>query len=125
MMGNAMGIAGGIAGKMAALGLVGLTILGTGCTKKEDRMLFDGFYFKSRAAAVERKTSLADFTVTVRDVSQSLEGARAAGGYEGTRYCIRNFGNSRIDWAVGPDTDPGLLSLADNTLVFRGTCLRP
>ena len=115
----------GIAGRMAALGLVGLMILGAGCSKKEDRMRFDGHYFKTKSAAVDRKTSLAPFTVTVKDVAQSLEGARAAGGYEGTRYCIKNFGNSRIDWAVGPDTDPAQLRIADNTLVFRGTCQRP
>ena len=48
-----------------------------------------------------------------------------AGGYAGTRYCIEKFGNSRIDWAVGPDTEPGRLTIADNTLVFRGTCQRP
>lgn len=111
--------------RIVALGLAGLLTVTAGCNQKDKRTLFDGMYFKTKAAAVDRKVTLADFTVTVKDVAQSLDAARQAGGYAGTRYCIENFGSSRIDWAVGPDTEPGRLTIADNTLVFRGTCQRP
>ena len=66
-----------------------------------------------------------DFVVSVKDASVSLDGARAAGGYEGTRYCIANYGTSRIDWTVGPDTEPQNLVIDKDTLNFQGTCLRP
>ncbi len=93
-----------------------------GCTPIEDRITFGGYYFRADAKAIDKKKTLAEFTVTVRDVAQSLDGARAAGGYEGTSYCIKNFGTSRIDWVVGPATDPGDLRIVDERLVFQGTC---
>lgn len=110
---------------LAVFGLAALVVLIAGCTKKDERVLFDGLYFKAKAAPVDRKKTLAEFVVSVQDVSQSLEGARAAGGYEGTRYCIANYGTSRIDWTVGPETEPQQLVIDKDTLSFRGTCLRP
>lgn len=110
---------------VAALGLVGGLALGAGCTKREDRMLFEGHYFKAKAQAIDKKATLADFTVSVKDVSASLDGARAAGGYEGTRYCIQNFGSSRIDWTIGPETEPQHLPIDKDTLTLQGTCIRP
>lgn len=110
----------------AGLALVAaLAILAGGCTKKDDRVLFDGLYFKSKASAIDKKKTLAEFTVTVNDVSQSLDAARSAGGYEGTRYCVQNFGSSKIDWTVGPETEPQFLTIDKDTLTFQGTCLRP
>ncbi|MFC3117986.1 DUF5333 family protein [Jhaorihella thermophila] len=29
-----------------------------------------------------------------------------AGAYEATRYCIENYGSSRILWEIGPETEP-------------------
>ncbi|MEM7319107.1 MAG: hypothetical protein AAF408_08810 [Pseudomonadota bacterium] len=104
----------------AAIGL-------SGCNRnnKENRILFDGQNFRVKVKTVDKKKSLADFTVSVRDVSRSLDGAREAGRYNGIRYCIEKFGSSQINWAVGPDTDPAQLRIEDNELVFRGTCQRP
>lgn len=112
-------------GRIAALGLALLLAAVAGCTKKDDRVLFNGLYFKTKARPIDKKKTLAEFTVTVKDVAQSLDAAREAGGYEGVRYCIANFGSSRIDWTVGPETEPGQLTIVDNTLVFQGTCKRP
>ena len=100
----------------AALGLAA-------CNADDKRIAFDGRYFKAKAQPVDKKVTLADFTVTVKGVSASYEGARAAGGYEGTRYCIEKYGTSKIDWAVGPDTEG--LSVIDDTITLRGTCQRP
>lgn len=90
------------------------------CTEKEDRILFEGIYFRAKAGPVDKKTSLQDFEVTVKKANQSLEGAREAGRYEGTRYCVQTFGSSKITWTRGPD-DEGL-TLNDDKLILRGTC---
>lgn len=108
-----------VAGLMAAL---------AACSGKEEkRIRFDGHYFPAKARAADKKRSMAEFTVEVQRVSQSLDGARAAGEYEGIRYCITtaNYGSSKIDWAVGPDTAPQDLTIVKDTLTFRGTCGKP
>lgn len=112
---------------LALTATAALLVATTGCTRQrqEDRVLFDGQSFRAKASVVDKKTSLADFRVQVRDVSRSFEGAIAAGEYEGTRYCIEKYGNSRIDWSVGPETDPARLPVVDDTLTFSGTCRRP
>lgn len=92
-----------------------------GNNRAEDRILFDGVDFRMKARTIDRN-DLAGFTVEVRPVSASLEGARAAGEYEGIRYCIENYGNSRIKWETGPETDPETLAIENDTLVFKGRC---
>lgn len=89
-----------------------------GC-QTQDRILFDGKYFRTKASKVDKQHD--QFTVTVRNASQSIEGAREAGRYEATRYCVGKYGSSDIAWAVGPDT-PGALRLVDDKLIFRGAC---
>lgn len=94
-------------------------------TKSSDRVLFDGNYFRATAKPVNKKVTPTEFTVTVSGVSASVEGAREAGRFEGTKYCIQNFGSSRIKWAVGPDTEPQNLRIENDKLTFAGTCQRP
>lgn len=110
--------------KLAVGGLcLGALLLTAGCQTRENRLVpFDGFRYKAKAAAVDKKVTRADFTVTVWAVSQSLTGARAAGGYEGTKYCIKEYGSSRIEWIVGPDTPPENYRIVDDTLTFSGKC---
>ncbi|MBI6630230.1 hypothetical protein JAO82_10090 [Pontibaca sp. S1109L] len=81
---------------------------------------FDGVYFKAKAAAVNKTVTRSVFIVQVADASQSITGAREAGRYEGTRYCIENYGTSDIIWEIGPD-NPELV-LADDTLTLKGMC---
>ncbi|WP_298846636.1 hypothetical protein [uncultured Ruegeria sp.] len=91
----------------------------------EDRILFDGKSFRTKAKVVDKKASPTDFTVVVKGVSASLDGAREAGRHEGTKFCVQNFGSSRINWKVGPDTEPQNLRISDDQLTFAGTCQRP
>jgi hypothetical protein len=93
--------------------------------REKDQILFDGQAFRTKASAVDKRRTRAEFTVTIDDVARSLDGAREAGRYQGTRYCIENYGNSDIEWAVGPDTDPAKLRVVDGRLTFQGTCQRP
>jgi hypothetical protein len=98
-------------------------LVASGCTKREDKLTpFDGHYFKAKIKPVDKKASRADFTTTIWAVSQSLDGARQAGHYEGTKYCIAQYGSSKINWAVGPDTAPENLTIVDDTLTFAGRC---
>ena len=102
---------------------VGALLVSAGCAKREDRLLpFDGFLYKAKAGPVDKKVSRADFTATVWEVSQSLEGARQAGHYEATKYCIKEYGSSKVAWSVGPDTPPENLRIVDDTLTFSGRC---
>jgi len=95
------------------------------CTPKDKRILFDGHYFKTKAKAVDRKVSVAEFRVEVKNTGQSLEGARAAGAYAGTRYCIENYGSSQIVWARGPEDEPQNLVFDRDSLILQGTCQKP
>ncbi|WP_425046164.1 hypothetical protein [Primorskyibacter sp. S87] len=105
------------------LAAAALVLAGTlGCTRPENRVLFDGLYFPSKSKAVDKKVSRAEFTATVNKVSQSFDSARKAAEYEGIRYCIVNYGTSRIDWLVGPDTDPAQLRIEKDSLTYQGTC---
>ncbi|WP_209504448.1 MULTISPECIES: hypothetical protein [unclassified Ruegeria] len=109
---------------IVVLALAGVSACGL-VKPSADRLLFDGKSFRTKAKVVDKKTSPADFTVVVKGVSASLDGAREAGRHEGTKFCIQNFGSSRIAWKVGPDTDPQKLSISDDQLTFAGTCQRP
>lgn len=90
------------------------------CNKDKEQTLFDGVAFKTRA--VKENKDLSVFVVTVSPVSASLDGAREAGRYQGTRYCIENYGTSTIHWTVGPDTDPASLVIDKDTAIFKGKC---
>ena len=80
---------------------------------------FDGARF---GAKLSKGDSREEFSVLVREPSKSLTGAREAGRYEGTKYCIQNFGTSEIIWSNGPDDADESLVITDNTLVFQGRC---
>lgn len=89
--------------------------------RRDERVLFEGEYFRTKAARIDR-SKRQDFTVQVGNISQSFQGALEAGRYEGTRYCIEEFGTSDIIWVSGPDDDPETLQIANDRLTLRGTC---
>jgi len=99
-----------------------LVLLGVlaACTSDDDRVAFDGQYFNAKVRKVDGQYDV--FTVTVKGVSRSFEGARAAGEYEAIRYCVNTYGNSDIIWTVGPDTPPAQLQIAKDTITFQGIC---
>ncbi|WP_170788375.1 hypothetical protein [Ruegeria lacuscaerulensis] len=94
-------------------------------TPSSQRVAFDGHFFKTKVKQVDKKASPTDFTVLVNDVSTSLDGARAAAQHEAIKFCIANFGSSRIDWAVGPFTETEKLRISDDKITFIGRCRRP
>ncbi|WP_299945030.1 hypothetical protein [uncultured Ruegeria sp.] len=104
------------------------TLLVSACgtaPSRATRVAFDGIYFRASAKHVNKKATPSEFTVTVNGVSQSFDGAREAARYEGTKFCIQNFGSSRIVWKVGPDTEPQNLRIEKDKLTYAGRCQRP
>ncbi len=103
--------------------ILGVAVVIAACTPREEkREAFDGAYFKTKTSAVDKKATRAVFTTTITGVSQTLDGARQAAAYEGTRYCIEQYGTSQIAWTIGPDTEPQNLRIVDDKLTFSGRC---
>ena len=103
------------------LALMTVTMLG-GCVERSKRVLFDGKHYPTRERAVS-KEDRNSFTVSVRRASQGIDGAREAGRHGGSKYCIKNFGTSEIDWAVGPDDAAASLVQSNGNLVLSGRCI--
>lgn len=103
-----------------AMTVLVLTAALAACGSNDDRIPFDGQIFNAKAKKVEGQFDT--FTVTVKGVSKSLDGARQAGEYEGVRYCVNTYGNSDIAWTVGPETPAEQLRIENDTLVYSGVC---
>ncbi|MGR3803574.1 hypothetical protein [Marinibacterium profundimaris] len=102
--------------------LVAVTVTG-GCSSgffsSREAVLFDGIDFRRKAKTPDRNDRKS-FQVTVRPVSASMSAARRAGKYEGTSYCINNFGNSDIKWQIGPEAE--VVPVENDTLTLVGRC---
>lgn len=90
------------------------------CSNDDDLIAFDGKFFRTKVKKVDKQWDV--FTVEIRDVSQSLEGARQSGQYAGIEYCVGQFGTSDVIWTVGPDTPAEQLRIVDDRMTFRGRC---
>lgn len=96
-------------------------LLVSGCNgARADKVAFDGVNFRSNASAIDKQRDF--FEISVKPASSSIDGAREAGRYESTRYCIENFGTSTVDWLQGPDAAAGTLNIVNDSLILRGTC---
>jgi len=93
-----------------------------GCTKKSERLLFNGAYYPIKARAADKAERTA-FTVSVRRADQGLKGAREAGRHGGKEYCLNNFGTSEIVWTVGPDAPDRVLAGMGGSLALSGKCV--
>lgn len=91
-----------------------------GCTAQEDKIAFDGKYFRTKLSKVDGQRDV--FTLLVKNASQSIDGAREAARYEATVYCVNTYGSSDITWAVGPDAPAENLRLNGDSLTFSGSC---
>lgn len=110
----------GFSRRVAVAVLAGAVMALTACTQKDDRVYFEGNYYRGKAKKAGDDPLF--FAATVNRVSQSFEGARQAVEYEATRYCIANYGTSRIRWSVGPDTPAEALVVVKDTLTYQGKC---
>jgi hypothetical protein len=105
--------------RLRVISVLALVVLAA-CTKQDRQVAFDDIYFKAKTSRLG--DDLADFTTTVEGVSVAVHAALEAGRYEGTKYCIANYGTSSIAWTVGPDTDPEDLDIVGDALTLQGRC---
>ena len=49
-----------------------------------------------------------------------LEGARQGGGDEAGKYCIKEYGTSKMDWVIGPETET--IIPVDDKIRLEGYC---
>lgn len=105
--------------KVSIISLLALTTLAA-CGVGDTAVLFDGMQYKGRLEV--DKENRRNFVATVSPVSQGLEGAREAAHYEGTRYCVRNYGRSDIAWVLDPEAEATALNIAEDTLTVQGRC---
>jgi hypothetical protein len=87
-------------------------------TLEENKVSFDGYYFPYKL--VRNKADDRSFDLTVKRANRSLLGAREAGRYEATRFCIKIFGTSDIKWFLDPDDEN--ISLTGRVLKLSGQC---
>ena len=74
-------------------------------------------------AKLQKGEDRRDFTVTVDARGAPLNRARESARYEATRYCLRRFGNSNIDWVMDASgTDWASARTTDGDLIVRGRC---
>ena len=107
--------------RTATLALITVVMV-AGCTERAKRVFFDGKFYPTREKAVN-KDDRASFVVTVRKAQQGLDGAREAGRHGGSKYCIKNFGTSEIEWVNGPDDPEETLQLNNGSLTLAGRCI--
>jgi hypothetical protein len=88
-----------------------------------ERKSFDGAFFKTGAKKLS-KDDISYITAYAKPASQSVTGARAAVAYEGTKYCIENFGTSKINWSMDPRNEETTLPNDKDELIAQGRCLR-
>ncbi|MEM8774920.1 MAG: hypothetical protein AAGF53_07790 [Pseudomonadota bacterium] len=89
--------------------------------QNDEKVLFDGINFrtKSKSASKDRMS----FVITVPGAERNLAAARAAGEYEGTNYCVQNFGTSDVTWSNGPEAEDDALNFKGSRLTFEGRCV--
>jgi hypothetical protein len=87
-------------------------------TLEENKVSFDGYYFPYKLA--RNKADDRSFDLTVKRANRSLLGAREAGRYEATRFCIKIFGTSDIKWFLDPDDEN--IGLTGRVLKLSGQC---
>jgi hypothetical protein len=90
------------------------------CTPRDQIPSFDGIKFRAKLSQVEKQRD--QFLVNVYKASQSLAGAREAGRYEATKYCINQYGTSDIVWITGPNLEDEGLTITNDKLQLRGAC---
>ncbi|WP_246040430.1 hypothetical protein [Roseovarius arcticus] len=97
------------------------TLALTACGKPGSRVRFDDNYYPAKLSKVGDRRE--DFVVTVQDPGQGIAGAREAGRYEATRYCVETFGDSDISWQAGYDPDNRASVIDNGRLILRGQCV--
>ncbi|KIC10090.1 hypothetical protein RA19_13150 [Leisingera sp. ANG-M1] len=104
-------------------GLVAVAALAAcGSTATSNRPVYDGVPFKVKAKPIDKKTDPATFSIEIKNAGRSIKGAREAAAHGGTKYCVQNYGSSKIAWVADPMDEEAQLTLTDGRAIFQGTC---
>ena len=104
-------------GNFLLISLSVLLLLGCSARINENRVHFDGILFNAK---LKIGASKKDFEIIVPRSDRSLVGAKEAGRYEATIYCVNKFGTSDILWDVSPDD---VSKVTPNKALFiKGRC---
>ncbi len=109
-------------GAKAFLGLAIAALALAACGKPGERVRFDGNYYPAKLSKSGERRE--EFSVTVSDVAQGINGARQAGRFAGTEYCVRTFGDSDITWQPGYGPEDSRTLTDNGRLVLRGSCVK-
>lgn len=104
---------------LLVVGILGTLTLAA-CGRQEERIAFDDQFFRAKLKRVDRQSDV--FTIQVSPVSASIAGAREAGRYEATSYCINEYGTSDVIWTASPDAPDDALVIENDTLTLQGSC---
>ncbi|WP_172299906.1 hypothetical protein [Pseudoruegeria sp. HB172150] len=99
---------------------VGSLGVGTASARGSNQVNINDITFRSKLSidGVQKR----DLTISVSPVRIDPNAAQEAGRYRATVYCLRSFGSSDTDWAIGPDIPPAQLRIVDDTITLRGSC---
>lgn len=104
------------------LAALAATLALTACGKPGERALFDGNYYPAKLSKSGERRE--EFSVAVRDAQQGINGAREAGRFEGTRYCVETYGDSDISWQPGYGPEDARAVSDSGGLMMRGSCVK-
>lgn len=94
----------------------------TACGRPGERVRFDGNYYPAKLSKSNDRRE--QFSVAVRDFAQGINGAREAGRFAGTTYCVETFGDSDISWQPGYGPEDASVVSENGVLIFRGSCVK-
>ncbi|KMW57840.1 hypothetical protein AIOL_002808 [Candidatus Rhodobacter oscarellae] len=99
---------------------IGNTVgVGQGASK---RTTVEGNGTRFRARANVQSGDRRAVTITVTPVAADPDGAKEAGRYQATRYCLLTYGGSDTEWTIGPDQPIEELPVENDTLTLEGRC---
>ena len=104
-------------GNFIIISLSVLLLLSCSARINENRVHFDGILFNAKLKVGATKK---DFEIIVPRSDRSLVGAKEAGRYEATIYCVNKFGTSDIIWDLSPDDVSKVIP--NKSLFFKGRC---
>ena len=77
----------------------------------------------SYRAKLTRGADRRDFLVSVSAGGVSVDDVRESARFPATRYCLKTFGGSDIDWLTNPDTGDWSFARDGQNMIFSGHCL--
>ncbi len=98
--------------------LLTLGLFSCGERYRDNQVAFEGIKFKANLSQVKGDDFA--FLVIVKNAEKNLSGAREAGRYEATKFCIERLSTSDIEWTNSPDADP--LPIKGGNLEISGRC---